>query len=311
MEILYNPDNLTIEYQELKSFICSEIINLGQRCLDEALDFIGNKEYVTALPLFNEMYRPIEEAKKLICDDESNENELRLLERECDTFKSIAEALQAYYIGIDMYVSAKQVQDDDKRFGYLYDVIHKFQQGMALVRGEDVEIIAMCHAKIGIIYYREMSLKQRAKSCFQEAFNLAGSLPKYGKLYSHPWYKELSSAMQEIQDAAKKAEDEKWSNKIKPIMDKLKKNGTIAKIWKCSSDGKKKMIEYILKNFPPKHIKNFDEKKPKLSDDMDKSQIQKALIKVISKLKTWNCGIRRDSITSFAKPNYRVIRSKL
>ena len=299
MEVLYNPDNLTIEYEKLKSFICSEIINLGQRILDEALDFIGNKEYVTALPLFKEMYRPIEEAKKLIGDNRNNENELRLLEQECNTFKSIAEALQAYYIGIDMYVSAKQVQDDDKRFGYLYDVIHKFQQGMALVRGEDVEIIAMCHAKIGIIYYREMSLKQRAKSCFQEAFNLAGSLPKYGKLYSHPWYIELSSTMQEIQDAAKKAEDEKWSNKIKPIMDKLKKNGTITKIWKYSSDGKKKIIEYILENFPPKHIENFDEKKPKLSDDMNKSQIQKALIKVIRKLKQHGIAKKGGTLSSY------------
>ena len=42
-------------------------------------------------------------------------------------------------------------------------------------------------------------------------------------MYKNPWYVEMTSVMQKIQEAAQKLEDEKWENKRKPAIDELTK----------------------------------------------------------------------------------------
>ena len=87
----------------------------------------------------------------------------------------------------------------------------------------------MALTKIGIIFYQHLGFTIRAKDYFKEAMDLATVLT--GNKYTNQWYLELTSTMRKIQDAAQKAEDEKWENKRKPFMEQLEKDGTIAKLW--------------------------------------------------------------------------------
>ena len=107
--------------------------------------------------------------------------------------------------------------------------LKKSEKQTIFVSGKDAEVTAMALTKIGIIFYQHLGFTIRAKDYFKEAMDLATVLT--GNKYTNQWYLELTSTMRKIQDAAQKAEDEKWENKRKPFMEQLEKDGTIAKLW--------------------------------------------------------------------------------
>ena len=162
-------------------------------------------------------------------DDDFDKGRLRVLEKEYHTFMAIGEALQAYYNGIDILDKAESMTEDHEKTKHLFGSLDFFRRAAVLVKGEDAEVIAMALTKIGIIYHQHIGLTIRAKDYFKEAMDLASVLT--GNKYTNPWYMELTSTMQKIQEAAKKAEDDEWENKRKPFMEKLEKDGTITKIW--------------------------------------------------------------------------------
>ena len=67
----------------------------------------------------------------------------------------------------------------------------------------------------------------------------------------------MTKIMRQIQEDAQRKEDEKWERKREVHLKKIKENGTYEKIWNCKYDSTKNMIEYLLKNFPPRHVKGI------------------------------------------------------
>ena len=185
-------------------------------------------------------HRPIEEAKKYLTNlgpyqrfprsfEEDHQSRIRILENEYHTFMAIGEALQAYYNGIKTLHKAESMIVDHEKTNQLFAALDFFRRAMVLVEEKDAEVTAMALTKIGIIFYQHLGFTIRAKDYFKEAMELATVLT--GNKYTNQWYIELISTMRKIQEAAKKAEDEKWENKRKPFMEELEKDGTIAKLW--------------------------------------------------------------------------------
>jgi len=153
---------------------------------------------------------------------------------------------------------------------------------MVLVKGEDAEIIAMGLSKVGIIYHCLLKNTIRAKEVFNESINLTSAMTEHGKLYSNPWYVEMTAVMQKIQEDAKKKEDEKWERKREVQVKKIKDNGIYDKIWSCRYDDAKNMIAFFLRCFPLKHVKDLEKKKPNLKKDDGQMKEKRALLIVIS-----------------------------
>ena len=66
-------------------------------------------------------------------------------------------------------------------------------------------------------------------------------------------------------------------------MEKLQKDGTITKIWACKEYSVKDLLEYVLKNWPPKHLDDEDWKAkiPTLTAKSSNFEQNKAVIKVL------------------------------
>lgn len=231
-EVLQNSDK--IKNVPFNRYSADKFIQYGEDLISEALTLIGNKNFIKGLPLMKEIYRPIEEAKKFMARTskvQRRENQLNTLINERNTFTAIGEALQSYYVGSEIYDDAQDEEDDSKRAKMAISSMDHLQQAMVLVKGEDAEIVAMAEGKMGLVYYNIIKNKIRAKECFNDAMNIASTLPEHGKLYSSPWYVEIATVMKEIQGKAQAEEDAKWENRRKPILDKLNENGTLSKIW--------------------------------------------------------------------------------
>ena len=61
----------------------------------------------------------------------------------------------------------------------------------------------------------------------------------------------------------------------------MNENGILEKIQKAEFYSTKDQIEYYVKNFPPKHVKDFQEKVPKLEPGADKKSVKRAMIRFI------------------------------
>ena len=143
-----------------------------------------------------------------------------MLTKEYNIFMAIGEALQSYYIGCDFFDDAIQEENEKKKMDKAFLCADYLQNSMVLVQGGDAEVVAMAEGKIGLLYYRIMKDKIRARAYFKDAMNLALLLPEHGKLYQSPWYVEITKALKEIQDKAKAEDDARWENRRKPVYDK-------------------------------------------------------------------------------------------
>ena len=132
--------------------------------------------------------------------------------------------------------------------------IDLFKKAETLVKGEEVELIAMVHTKIGLVYLSVFENKRRAKSCFLEAMNLSTKLPM--NPYTQNWYAELKNAMEDIRKKEEALENEKWENKRKPFLDELKKE--IQLLWEYQSATPRELVNFLFETFPPKHIPNAE-----------------------------------------------------
>ena len=244
--------NEKIKYPSFYQLASEILLQFGEDTLSQALECFGKKEYKTGLPLLREIYRPIEEVKKYKHNDESRAT---LLENDYHTFMKIGEALQSYSFGEELL--NEELKKTETNPHNALEILDFFQRSMVLVKGEDVEIIAMALSKIGIIYHRLLNNTIRGKEAFKEAINITSAMTEHGKLYQNPWYIEMTKIMRQIQEDAQRKEDEKWERKREVHLKKIKENGTYEKIWNCKYDSTKNMIEYLLKNFPPRHVKGI------------------------------------------------------
>jgi len=269
---------------------CEIMLQYGEDVLPQALEFFGKKEYRSGLPLLREIYRPIEESKKYLgrliyreadqCTVEYFRLNIDLLEKDYCTFMNIGEALQSYSIGEEL-LTVELVKAENNPHHAL-DILDFFQRSMVLVKGVDAEIIAMGLSKVGIIYHCLLKNTIRAKEAFNESINITSAMTEHGKLYSNPWYVEMTAVMRKIQDDAKKKDDEKWERKREVQVKKIKENGIYNKIWSCRSDDACNMIEFFLKCFPVKHVQDLEKKKPKLDKNDGLVKKKRALLVVIS-----------------------------
>ena len=100
------------------------------------------------------------------------------------------------------------------------------------------------------------------------------------KLYSNPWYVEMTAVTQEIEEDAKKKEDGKWERKPEVQEKELKENCIYDKIWSCRDYDSKSMIEYFLRHFPLKHVQDLKKKKPNLDKNDGLMKKKRALFSV-------------------------------
>ena len=95
-------------------------------------------------------------------------------------------------------------------------------------------------------------------------------------------------------------------------MEKLQKDGTITKIWACKGYSVKDLLEYVLKNWPPKHLDDEDWKAkiPTLTAKSSNFEQTKAVIKVlrIYRPDKINCkkGVKGDQKDEKANTLYKV-----
>ena len=177
----------------------------------------------------------------------------------------------------------KDSKEDENVLDLAFEALDLFTKAISLVRGKDCEIIAMAETEIGLLHYKFFKNTQRAKDHFKEAFDLCKVLQSNENLYKNRWYTRLTKGMQRIQEEAKKAADAEREKLRKPHYEKLQKNGTLGKIFRLEHGlTTQEMMEKALEEFPPKHIKDWESKKDKISDCSTHQAKKKALLTIIS-----------------------------
>ena len=130
----------------------------------------------------------------------------------------------------------------------------------------------MILVELGKIHYKIFKQTIRAKELLKEAIEL-GDLVEANP-YTRDWYKDAVAMTEEIR-AKVEANSQKRDLKKEKAVQEL--GVELALLKKHDDDKLGDYVEFIFKDFPPKHVE--DAKKPEVPDNL--SKCKKVLIKVI------------------------------
>jgi len=277
---------------------CTGIARLrqGEAMFNKAAMAMGDKNFVDALYLLQELYTVVEEAKRLLqfpddgeTDDIESEDDhylrhlrdLKLLITDIRIHTSLAEALKAVHDG-DATLKEAIEGYENLQLDLVYSALDKYRLAVTLARGEDIEIMCIAFTKIASVYinvFKDGIHKTKGKEYLNNVLDLSKVIQ--GNLYTAEWYKEATLFLKNMQDEKQQQEDELWQNQRKVFMDQLSDETKTLELHKCDSDSE--FLVFLFAKFPPKHRPEGDWKHllPKEGED-DMGTWKKTMMKLVT-----------------------------
>ena len=226
---------------------------------------MGDKNYLDALYLFQELYSVVEESKRLLRFPTEAKLESFIFEfGNSPLLKDLKMLVTDIRIHTALAEALKMLNDGDKTLdeaieGYetlqlelVYTALDKYRLAVTLARGEDIEIMCIAYIKIAKIYidvFKDGIHKSKAKEYLNNVIELSKVMN--GNLYTVDWYKDATKFLKDMQDEKQKQEDELWQNQRKMFMDQLSDEVKLLQLHE--GDTNHQFLLFLFDKFPPKH----------------------------------------------------------
>ena len=264
-------------YEGFRALLSAEWVELGNQWMFIAVEQISNKNFKEGLNCLGKQCRFKEEAKGYAVSKYDHYT-VEVLDNEWNTFLALGEGLQALHMGDGMLERALG-EDECINLDLAWDAYDKYKEAELLSKDKDVEILCMSLFNRARIYRDVFKDKYNCKELLREAMSLAQTLIP-GPYHNRPWYTKLTTMMQKIRDEEIRAENSKWENQRKKYLEKVQED--VDKITKLEYGKLGDLCEFIFKNYPPKHISNFETKAPDFATMNLPHQGKKPLQKIVT-----------------------------
>ena len=209
---------------DLDTFLGHRWLALAELRIARAMELLRADDFAAALVHLKELYRPVEEVKRVDRKNTVLAAEGRVMEAEMHSQTFIAEALQALKVGRDFLEAAIDMQMMRKPLRAVHDkafeALDKLREAGVLAREQDVDAICQVLAQIGRALLVVFGQKFAAKQLFKEVFELCKTLS--GNMYARHWYGGAVGLSVRIQSMERTEEETKWENRRKPFMEELR-----------------------------------------------------------------------------------------
>jgi len=266
----------------------------GESMFNMAAMAMGDKNYVDALYLFQELYSVVEESKRLLrfpseadlekCNFESGNGplwrDLKLLVTDIRIHTALAEALKVLDDGDDTLNEAIEGYET-LQLELVYIALDKYRLAVTLARGEDIEIMCIAYTKIARIYidiFKDGIHKTKAKEYLNNVMELSKVMSR--NLYTMDWYKDATKFLKDMQDEKQKQEDELWQNKRKVFMEQL--SDEVKELVLHEGDTDRQFLVFLFAKFPPKHRQEVEWKHLVPEGEDDGLSMKKTMMKLVT-----------------------------
>ncbi|KAK6169075.1 hypothetical protein SNE40_020196 [Patella caerulea] len=264
VENILGGDNKATAYYKLTEFY-----------LNLAAQRVFEKDFRTALSLLKDCYFPVCEGIRF-AQTKSVTESIENLQEDVRIQTCVAESLQALNIADDLFVVVVS-EEENVNFDVVWDIIDWYRKAINLTHGNDIEMEAIAHGRIGKIYDKILKLKDRARLYYTQCIELANTLiPR--TVYEEEWYRLATNTLQRYQQEDLLKEEERRREERQGIKDKLKdKLDEMNK--KFADSSKADFLRYVYKTFPPKNKKHTLGEIPKQPEINDlKKLYQRAVV---------------------------------
>jgi len=271
-------------------------VRQGEAMFNMAAIAMGEKNYVDALYLFQELYSVVEESKRLLqfpneaevekCDFQSGNGphwqDIKMLITDIRIHTALAEALKVLHDG-DMIIKDAVEGYETLQLELVYIALDKYRLAVTLARGEDIEIMCIAYTKIAGIYidiFKDGLHKSKAKEYLNNVMDLSKVIYMNRNLYSLDWYKDATKFLKGMQDEKQRQEDELWQNQRKVYMEELSEE--VRTLQSHENDSHHQFLVFLFDKFPPKHRQDGEWKHlvPKKEDDGQ--SMKKTMMKLVT-----------------------------
>ncbi|XP_067650439.1 uncharacterized protein [Haliotis asinina] len=203
-------------------------------------------------------------------------SEVDLLEKDVFIHTCVAESVQARETG-DALFTQLVVEEEFLSFTRVYDVIDLYHKAVLLTRGQDLEMEAIAHSRLGRVYDRILKIRSKAKENYRYSLDLAQSMEPRN-FQTEEWFKMAAAALQRFQQETVMGEEERRWKQKEAILKQMTREVTALKR-QFTLRNKFEFLQYVYKTFPPKNplhvLADIKEKYPTYT--MLKKLYQKAI----------------------------------
>ena len=276
-------------------------------------------DYRKSLNALTEIYTPLTRLEELICERSSEHDDVLLMDfvanMKEDVFKNrcISESMQKRMVADKMF-DATINDAEDLNLSAIWQVIDFYTESIVLTRENDIEQEAMALSKLGVLYYKVLLQKERAKTVLMRVIQLAQSLQPRN-LAEEDWFKNASKFLAQYQQDLQRKEErerekarQKYLENLKPKLVVLKKNMDEMSI--------QKILVWLYTDHPPKHWNVFSvnlEDIAKAPGDSLEKLLAKAIVfyhpdKIDADIHTMEYKVFSEEIVKYLTAKYQQIR---